>query len=87
MVRINIARLRESMGLTQDEFATKVGVAKRTIGRWEQGFSDPSPMAIDRLRSLQAQVDGREVQTRTPPRRQEPDRAVLSQLLSTGGAR
>lgn len=35
--------IRESLGLTQKELATKLGVAFATVNRWEQGLTVPHP--------------------------------------------
>lgn len=35
--------IRESLGLSQKELATKLGVAFATVNRWEQGLTTPHP--------------------------------------------
>jgi transcriptional regulator with XRE-family HTH domain len=37
-----IRRLREGLGLTQQEFADRIGVTKQAISAWEIGRSEPS---------------------------------------------
>jgi putative transcriptional regulator len=37
-----IRNLREQTGLTQEKFATKLGVTLLTINRWENGRAKPS---------------------------------------------
>ena len=37
-----IAELRAARGLTQDELAARMGVARNTISRWETGRMVPS---------------------------------------------
>ena len=47
-----IRELRNQLGLTQEQFAAKVGVTFSTVNRWEAGRSLPSPLAwreIERL--------------------------------------
>jgi DNA-binding transcriptional regulator YiaG len=47
-----IKRLRNQLGLTQEQFAAKVGVTFSTVNRWEAGRCKPSPLAwreIERL--------------------------------------
>jgi len=47
-----IRTLRSRLGLTQEQFAAKVGVTFSTVNRWENGKGKPSPLAkrqIDRL--------------------------------------
>jgi DNA-binding transcriptional regulator YiaG len=51
-----IASLREGMGLTQSEFAQKLGVSKMTISRWECARMRPSRAAGDAILALQAQA-------------------------------
>ncbi len=41
--------LRENAGLTQEEFAKKLDVAKRTVGTWEQGSRIPNSIQRKRI--------------------------------------
>ena len=41
-----IRELRQEMGLTQEQFAAELGVVYFTINRWENGSTQPSPMAM-----------------------------------------
>lgn len=36
-----IRSARESLNLSQEDLAERVGVSKRTVGNWERGASDP----------------------------------------------
>ncbi|MFA6132841.1 MAG: helix-turn-helix transcriptional regulator [Phycisphaerae bacterium] len=47
-----IRELRKAMGLTQEQFAAKVGVTFSTVNRWESGKSLPSPLALRRIEEL-----------------------------------
>lgn len=47
-----IRNLREQTGLTQEKFATKLGVTLPTINRWENGRAKPSPLAMQRVEEL-----------------------------------
>jgi DNA-binding transcriptional regulator YiaG len=47
-----IRDLRAKLGLTQEQFAAKVGVTFSTVNRWESGRSRPSPLAHRRLCEL-----------------------------------
>ena len=47
-----IRELRSTLGLTQEQFAAKVGVTFSTVNRWESGKSKPSPLAKQRLDEL-----------------------------------
>ncbi len=44
-----ICKLRQELGLTQEEFAASLGVVFSTINRWEKGRAQPSPMALKQL--------------------------------------
>jgi DNA-binding transcriptional regulator YiaG len=44
--------IRRHLGLTQDKFAGRIGVAKSTVARWETDQSEPSPLAKARLKEL-----------------------------------
>jgi transcriptional regulator with XRE-family HTH domain len=53
---ISVRGLRVSMGLTQEQFAAKVGVTFSTINRWENGRGKPSPLARRRIEDLRKQI-------------------------------
>jgi transcriptional regulator with XRE-family HTH domain len=48
-----VKKLRLFLGLTQEQFAAKIGVTFSTVNRWENGKGKPSPLAILRIRELQ----------------------------------
>lgn len=48
-----IRKIRADLGLTQEKFASLIGVSWSSVTRWENGFSRPSPMAINRIRDIQ----------------------------------
>ena len=52
-----IKRLRIKLGLTQEQFAAKVGVTFSTVNRWEAGRSRPSPLAWREIERLSEQVE------------------------------
>ena len=56
--RSPIARARLQSGLTQAQFATLLGVSKRTLEQWEQGRRAPSGAAktLIRLAELHPEV-------------------------------
>ena len=54
-----IKGLRGKFGLTQEQFAAKVGVTWSTVNRWENGRGKPSPLAMWRIEELQEQCDER----------------------------
>jgi putative transcriptional regulator len=44
-----IRELRLQSGLTQEQFAAFLGVTCATINRWENGHSNPSPLAVEKI--------------------------------------
>lgn len=52
-----IRELREHLGYNQQKFATELGVGIATVSRWENGKSKPSPLAVGRLKLLEAQLE------------------------------
>jgi DNA-binding transcriptional regulator YiaG len=51
-----ITSLREALGLTQEQFARKLGVAKMTVSRWECGRMRPGAAMLAAIRRLQAKA-------------------------------
>lgn len=47
-----VRTLRESLGLTQEKLAAKLGVTFPTINRWENGKTTPSPLAMKQIQDL-----------------------------------
>ena len=67
-----IKLLRERLGLTQDAFAFRLGVAPYTVRRWESGKTKPSRMA----RKLLGEISGQDEQVSAggnPPPKGYPD--------------
>ncbi len=48
-----IKKRRIALGLTQEQFAAKVGVTFSTVNRWEKNKTSPSPLALRRIKELQ----------------------------------
>ena len=48
-----IKELQTALGLTQEQFAAKIGVTFSTVNRWENGKGKPSPLAMLRIKELQ----------------------------------
>ena len=48
-----IRELRTTLGLTQEQFAVKVGVTYSTVNRWENKKGQHSPLAMLRIGELQ----------------------------------
>lgn len=74
--RINVQGLRQGMGLSIEQLAEKLGVHGRTVSRWENGHTDPSPLALQQLRKMQQPDDA------TPAVRRRPFNGSLSQQSS-----
>lgn len=56
-----IKALRRRMGNgSRDEFASRFPVNKRTVRRWENEEVTPSPLAMDKMRQIQAGLDADE---------------------------
>lgn len=53
-----IRQLRSKLGLTQEQFAAKVGVTFSTVNRWESGKSKPSPLAMRQIEELMERTEG-----------------------------
>ena len=51
-----IKKLRKQLGLTQEQFAAKLGVTFSTVNRWEAGRSKPSPLAWREIERLSKSV-------------------------------
>ena len=54
-----VKQLRERLGLTQEQFAQKVGVTFSTVNHWENGKRTPQPFLVRRLLEMKAQAAGR----------------------------
>ncbi len=51
-----IREIRLEAGLTQEQFASQLGVTCSTINRWERGRSKPSPLALQKIEQLLEQM-------------------------------
>ena len=51
-----IVNLRQSLKMTQEEFAHAIGVTVSTVNRWENGHVEPSRLARKAMESLAHQV-------------------------------
>ncbi len=47
-----IRELRQLAGLTQEQFALRLGVAYATINRWENARVQPSSLALQQIRAV-----------------------------------
>ncbi|MEH1970762.1 helix-turn-helix domain-containing protein [Nostoc sp.] len=51
-----ILKLRMVTGLTQEEFATSLGVTYSTVNRWENGHTKPSRLAMHRIEEMLGEI-------------------------------
>ncbi len=51
-ISYDIREVRLEMGLTQEQFAAKIGVSFPTVNRWENQKAKPSPLALQKLQKL-----------------------------------
>jgi transcriptional regulator with XRE-family HTH domain len=51
-----VRELRVALGLTQEQFAAKLGVTFTTVNRWENRKGKPSPLAMLRIVGLQNEL-------------------------------
>lgn len=49
---IGIRKLREKLGLTQEQLADRLGVTFNTVNRWENNRTKPSPLALREIERL-----------------------------------
>lgn len=47
-----VREMRLAMGLTQEQFAAKLGVSFPTVNRWENQKAKPSPLALEKLQKF-----------------------------------
>jgi DNA-binding transcriptional regulator YiaG len=59
MTGYQIKTLRERWGMTQEQFAGRIGMTFSTVSRWERGVGKPSRVACIMIRKI-AQEDYRD---------------------------
>lgn len=47
-----IRQIRQRLGLTQTQFAAKLGVSFLSVNRWENGHHQPLPIALKQIEVL-----------------------------------
>jgi putative transcriptional regulator len=52
-----IKELRKRLGLTQEQFAQKVGVTYGSVNNWENGKRTPQPFLVRRLVEMKEETD------------------------------
>lgn len=53
MTPLEIKRIREKLGMTQEALAHLLGVSFQTINRWERGIYKPSRLALEKIKALE----------------------------------
>lgn len=56
-----VKRIREKLRWTQEDLSRKLGISVREIARWENGYAEPSNLALRQLRKLAKKVGVREL--------------------------
>lgn len=59
--------LRRRLGLTQEQFAHRLGVTFASVNRWENGQVKPSPMARQKLEAFDQQTVPERLSRRREP--------------------
>jgi len=54
-----VKELRARLGLTQEQFAQKVGVTFSSVNHWENGKRTPQPFLIQRLVEMKEELDAK----------------------------
>jgi putative transcriptional regulator len=54
-----VRELRFRLGLTQEQFAAKLGVTFVSVNRWENSKTQPSPMAMRLMRLMLEEIGDR----------------------------
>ncbi len=82
----NISALRKAKGMTQEEFAEKLGVTPQAVSKWENGVSCPDIMLLPRIAEIFG-VSIDELMGKEPPKAEPksepqpiPEEAVNSKL-------
>lgn len=48
----NIKQIRNSLGITQLEFAEKIGVSRSAVQHWETSYTEPDIDAIKKIKEV-----------------------------------
>lgn len=52
-----VSDLRDQLGMTQKEFADRIGVSFATVNRWENGHTTPSKAVREKIEDLETKVE------------------------------
>ncbi len=56
MTNHEIRELREALGMTTQQFADVIGVARITVNRWESGESKPYKVFVEKMGKMRIKV-------------------------------
>jgi DNA-binding transcriptional regulator YiaG len=56
-----IKELRQKLGLSQQAFATKVGVSMTSVSHWEVGKSKPIPIIVEKLNKIKEESNSENI--------------------------
>lgn len=59
-----VREIRQRLDLTQEEFASKLGVTFPTVNRWENRRAKPSRMAMKLIETMVHKMDARDLMTK-----------------------
>jgi transcriptional regulator with XRE-family HTH domain len=54
-----VRSLRLETGLTQEKFASELGVTFPTVNRWENNRATPSPLAVEKIEKMLRRLGSR----------------------------
>jgi len=86
-----ILAIRKKMGLSQEDFAAKIGVSFMTVSRWERGISNPLRLAENKLAEIARELslhnisNPLEIIPKNNPKKSSPKRSKHFQNKSKGG--
>jgi DNA-binding transcriptional regulator YiaG len=52
-----IKKMRLALKLSQEALAQRLGVSFKTVNSWERGVNRPSPLAVEKIKSLQEEQE------------------------------
>ena len=70
-----LRKLRKEVGLSQEEFAKRIGFSLDTVGSWERGVRNPASRALGRIANFFG-VDSRYLTGETESRYERPEETM-----------
>lgn len=50
---MDVRALRQKLGVSRDALAREIGVSYKSVYLWEKGKTNPSPLALEKLKELE----------------------------------